>query len=141
MYLRREIHLTNSEGLDLPFVNTLNADMEPYAWHFLTASQLVMYWRKANAIHGWLVDNVQQGDDDCGTYYVSINDLKSLASVCKEALDKRDFELIPPREGFFFGSSEPDDYYWYNLQDTHDKLMKLIEQHKPNYSYRYTSSW
>jgi len=118
MYLRREIHLTNSEGLDLPFVNTLNADMEPYA-----------------------VDNVQQGDDDCGTYYVSINDLKSLASVCKEALDKRDFELIPPREGFFFGSSEPDDYYWYNLQDTHDKLMKLIEQHKPNYSYRYTSSW
>lgn len=141
MYLRREIHLTNSEGLDLPFVNTLDGHDEYFARHYLTANQLVMCWRKANAIHGWFVDNVQQGDDDCRAYDVSIDDLKSLASVCKEALDERDFELIPPREGFFFGSSEPDDYYWYNLQDTHGKLMKLIEQHKPNYSYRYTSSW
>ena len=24
------------------------------------------YWRKANQIHAWFVDNVQQGNDDCG---------------------------------------------------------------------------
>ena len=27
----------------------------------------VGYWRKANAIHGWFVRNVQNGKDDCGT--------------------------------------------------------------------------
>lgn len=26
------------------------------------------YWRKANAIHRWFVDNVQHGDDDCREY-------------------------------------------------------------------------
>ena len=25
----------------------------------------VGYWRKANAIHKWFVDNVQDGNDDC----------------------------------------------------------------------------
>ena len=27
----------------------------------------VGYWRKANAIHNWFVENVQKYDDDCGT--------------------------------------------------------------------------
>ena len=31
----------------------------------------VGYWRKANAIHKWFVDNVQKGEDDCGEYLVS----------------------------------------------------------------------
>ena len=30
----------------------------------------VAYWRKANAIHKWFVDHVQDGVDDCGEYYV-----------------------------------------------------------------------
>jgi len=29
-----------------------------------------MYWRKANAIHRWFVENVQGGQDDCKPYYV-----------------------------------------------------------------------
>ena len=28
------------------------------------------YWRKANAIHRWFVENVQKGEDDCRDYYV-----------------------------------------------------------------------
>ena len=36
------------------------------------------YWRKANAIHGWFVKNVQEGNDDCGNYYVSPDKLKEL---------------------------------------------------------------
>lgn len=31
----------------------------------------VAYWRKANAIHKWFVDNVQEGNDNCQSYYVS----------------------------------------------------------------------
>ena len=29
------------------------------------------YWRKANQIHKWFVDNVQGGIDDCRPYPVS----------------------------------------------------------------------
>jgi hypothetical protein len=39
------------------------------------------YWRKANAVHQWFVENVQDGVDDCGTYDVSREDLQSLLDV------------------------------------------------------------
>lgn len=45
------------------------------------------YWRKANAIHNWFVENVQNGVDDCGEYEVSKSDLKELLSLCKEVKD------------------------------------------------------
>lgn len=30
----------------------------------------IMVWRKANHIHAWFVDHVQDGRDDCRAYYV-----------------------------------------------------------------------
>ena len=27
------------------------------------------YWRKANQIHSWFVENVQNGEDNCNEYY------------------------------------------------------------------------
>lgn len=47
----------------------------------------VMYWRKANHIHGWFVDNVQKGEDNCGTYHVSWDDLAKLLDVCKKVIE------------------------------------------------------
>ncbi len=46
----------------------------------------VMYWRKANHIHAWFVDNVQSGRDDCGTYVVEKNKLRELLSVCEKVI-------------------------------------------------------
>ena len=45
------------------------------------------YWRKANAIHKWFVDNVQDGEDDCGDYYVSQDQLRELRDLCQQVLD------------------------------------------------------
>lgn len=42
----------------------------------------VGYWRKANAIHKWFVDNVQDGYDDCGYYEVTKEQLEELLSTC-----------------------------------------------------------
>src|SRR5690349_7231665 len=42
------------------------------------------YWRKANHIHNWFVENVQHGKDDCGEYYVTKDDLLKLLSECKK---------------------------------------------------------
>ena len=43
----------------------------------------VGYWRKANQIHHWFVENVQDGEDDCGDYEVSVEQLKYLLDICK----------------------------------------------------------
>lgn len=48
----------------------------------------VLYWRKANAIHKWFVDNVQKGNDDCGYYKVTKKQITKLKDVCQEVLDK-----------------------------------------------------
>ncbi len=42
----------------------------------------VGYWRKANAIHKWFVDNVQDGKDECQTTYVSKENLEKLKEIC-----------------------------------------------------------
>ena len=42
------------------------------------------YWRKANHIHSWFVENVQNGEDDCGEYYVETEKLQELLDTCKK---------------------------------------------------------
>jgi len=41
----------------------------------------VAYWRKANQIHKWFVDNVQGGNDDCKEYYVEREQLRELLAT------------------------------------------------------------
>lgn len=44
----------------------------------------VGYWRKANAIHKWFVDNIQDGEDDCGYYEVApeyLEDCEDIAGM------------------------------------------------------------
>jgi len=63
------------------------------------------YWRKANAIHKWFVDNVQEGQDNCARYYVGIEDLKALRDTCKRVMDdpSKAATILPSASGFFFG--------------------------------------
>ena len=104
-----------------------------------------MYWRKANAIHNWFVQNVQNGEDDCKEYYVSIEKLKELVLECKKVLlakqmlsdEKLAKSLLPTQAGFFFGSTEYDEYYYQELQKTVNALENLDE----DCDYYYSSSW
>ena len=102
------------------------------------------YWRKANAIHKWFVDNVQDGKDDCSEYYVSTDQLKDLFSVCEQVIaDKsKAEELLPSASGYFFGSTDYDEYYFQDVQFTIDKLKNIVDN--ANYelcSFFYQSSW
>ena len=59
----------------------------------------VMYWRKANAIHDWFVQNVQSGVDDCNEYDVSKEDIRKLIGCCQDVLNLVDgMELTVPKE-------------------------------------------
>lgn len=136
----------------------------------------VMYWRKANHIHAWFVDNVQQFDDDCGTYEVEWDKLQDLVDVCRkvkrasklvdgiiangEVMENgvwvalrepgkviedptKATELLPTREGFFFGHYAYDEDYLDDLIKTHDWANRMINDHLngvPGDIY-YSSSW
>lgn len=50
------------------------------------------YWRKANHIHKWFVENIQDGKDDCGEYYVERDKLQELLDICNEIL--KNVELV-----------------------------------------------
>lgn len=54
---------------------------------YKTIFEQVGYWRKANHIHKWFVDNVQNGVDECDTYEVTKEQLEDLLNVCRKVLD------------------------------------------------------
>lgn len=100
------------------------------------------YWRKCNQIHAWFVRNVQQGEDNCGEYYVSHERLKELLNTCKTAYIDRNPALLPPQEGFFFGGTDIDEWYWRDIAETIKKLERVLAL--PDFdklSFYYTSSW
>ncbi len=105
-----------------------------------------MYWRKANAIHRWFVDNVQNGVDNCDEYNVSTEQLTELRNLCKKVLEDPEaaMELLPPKSGFFFGSTDIDDFFIDDLTSTverFDYLLDLPEVKNHNISFYYSSSW
>lgn len=57
-----------------------------------TVSFTVAYWRKANAIHKWFVDNVQNGVDDCRYAYVEREQLIELRDLCALTLSSMELE-------------------------------------------------
>lgn len=93
-------------------------------------SEEVGYWRKANQIHNWFVENIQDGEDDCNFHKeVTKEDLEKLRDVCHEVLCNHDLAevLLPSTSGFFFGSTEYDEYYFEDIQNTIDIITKVLE--------------
>lgn len=102
------------------------------------------YWRKANHIHKWFVDNVQNGVDNCGEYFVSKQDLETLLIICKQALEDKTkaSSLLPTQQGFFFGGYEYDEWYFDDLEST----VKILEKALKFYNEKivdiyYRASW
>lgn len=102
-----------------------------------------MYWRKANHIHNWFVQNVQNGEDDCGEYRVTRDNLEDLIDVCKRVLANPALgkELLPTTEGFFFGSTEYDDGYIDDIHYTIRGLKSLLNEELKDCDFYYHSSW
>lgn len=147
---------------------------------FYALSEEVAYWRKANAIHNWFVCNVQNGNDDCGTYEVKKEQLEKLLDTCKKVLknsvlvegmivngytverdekgkliekenlvkDEKIYdstiakELLPTIEGFFFGSTNYDQWYIEKLKETVEQVERILKDTDfDKYYITYTGSW
>lgn len=101
------------------------------------------YWRKANAIHKWFVDNVQNGKDDCGSYSVGRDQLVELIDLCKQIQGNAKLaeELLPSQSGFFFGSTEIDEYYMHYINSTVIQLERALLLDEVQWEFIYTASW
>ena len=99
------------------------------------------YWRKANQIHRWFVENVQEGKDDCGEYYVGDTQLQELMDVCKKVTADNSLaeSLLPSASGFFFGATNYDEWYFEDVKNTISILEDAL-QSKGGEIY-YSSSW
>lgn len=109
----------------------------------------VGYWRKQNAIHNWIVKNVQDNVDNCAMYYVPEHDLKKLLLACKTVLENPTVEnamkILPTLGGFFFGGTDLTDdfeleYYLDGLKYTVKLIRELLAEDEFD-SYYYKSSW
>ena len=100
----------------------------------------VAYWRKNNAVHKWFVDNLNDGEDDCQEYYVPRGHLQELRNLCKQAINTQDASLLPTASGFFFGSTDTDEYYWDKIKDTVKKLDRVLSLPE-NLRFYYQASW
>jgi len=119
----------------------------------------VVYWRKANQIHKWFVDNCQDGEDDCKEYYVSREQLQELVKLCEKVRDsllaegnsegemgKRRFlntdvakELLPTSSGFYFGSEDYDENYLIDLKETIAYIKPELSTKTGDFYYQ--ASW
>ena len=118
---------------------------ESSEWRRIAVYTNIAYWRKANAIHNWFVENVQGGRDECQRSYVSRNDLEEFESLCIRLLETRDYdlakELLPVTSGFLFGYIDYDEFYWDNIEYTLDMIRKALHLEGLGFNIFYQSSW
>ena len=105
----------------------------------------VAYWRKANAIHGWFVNTLAGGVDECQPIYVSLDKLIELRELANSVVltPAMAGDILPPQEGFFFGSSDIDEWYISDMKKTVEMLDKVISSVSPDKysSFYYQASW
>jgi hypothetical protein len=146
MYLTAKKYLSDYNDKDKELADVIKAeqikgmgDMKP---KYIICQ--AMYWRKANHIHKWFVDNVQDGEDKCQTHYVSHEKLVELCNLCIKVLADRSLapELLPVADGFFFGGGTYEDWYFSDLQVTVQAIEELLAVDGiDEWEFEYRSSW
>ena len=112
---------------------------------FVWEEDEVKYWRKANQIREWFVKNTNYStDNDCQYHKLKKNDLELLVSDCKKVLDNHDLAevLLPTKSGFFFGSTEYDDWYFDTIEETYNDVKRILNTFDfENRDIYYYESW
>ena len=116
---------------------------EEHDLQFAEIKLQIAYWRKANAIHKYFVDNCADGKDECQDTYVERDHLKDLLQRCETILKDRSRakELLPSQSGFFFGSTEYDEWYFQDLENTIPVLKKILSHAPESWEFEYKASW
>lgn len=141
-YVKNWAHKTDKFQVSVKLNGKDHASIRPERITYI--DEEIMYWRKQNAIHNWFVENCQEGEDDCREAYVTEDDLKKLADLCEIVLETKEGKLLPTTEGFFFGGTLYDEYYFEGVKETMEALREELsscEEDDGEYLYYYQSSW
>jgi hypothetical protein len=49
--------------------------------------------------------------------------------------------LLPTADGFFFGSTDYDEYYWSEIEETAKGLEKVLKLDTDKWDFYYRASW
>lgn len=131
-----------------------------------------LYWRKFNALHSWFVNHYDNpGEDDCEPHSVSVGDMFSLMDILEEVMSYKKYlepipdiddnedgfwkeirdekiceqldNLLQPQSGFFFGSTDYDNWYFDNVERTLNALKEAEDDMKSGEieKFIYRASW
>ena len=131
MYLRRSVYIgANYEHNKIEGEINITRNGIPVKIIFQNVTEIEEscgYWRKANAIHKWFIENVQEGVDNCKEYYVSKDKLEMLLDICNKIKANPILapELLPTQEGFFFGNTDYEECYWDDIELT-IKILNIV---------------
>ena len=144
MYLTAKRYVWNYKDEDKALQDQLDDVMKDDLAEGMRVKEVsvdAFYWRKANHIHKWFVDNCQDGEDDCREYWVDAKQLVRLKDLCESVLLKKDVGLLPTEGGFFFGSTDYDEWYWSGIEETAKGLEKVLKLDTDKWDFYYRASW
>ena len=98
-----------------------------------------IYWWKANQIFRFIDEYLEAegeyGVENCKDHAISRIAIEDLLDICHRINKDHSLaeELLPGQEGFFFGSTEPDMYYFQQLEETERELKDLLQRRDEDY--------
>lgn len=110
----------------------------------LVNAEELMYWRKHNALHGWMqkLHEKKYGLDDdynCVDTFLDKEDLLELWDICtKQAVLNKGFEET---QGFFFGADSRKEYFEYYFEQDSTFIKAALKALEDGRKVYYTSWW
>lgn len=101
-------------------------------------------WRKENHLHRWFSDNTDYEDEVVNpSSPFGVDKLNDLVNTIEEVIadNSKAEELLPTQEGFFFGSTDYDEWYFTALSEEVRELKELIAKHTEADTYVYSTWW
>jgi hypothetical protein len=153
MYLYKKTYVQNWEHqtpeqrhtISVKLGENAREDIKPHRIAYIV--EQIGYWRKFYALDGWIIDNCGGGIDECQKIDISAHDLRVLLETLREvkrAIEDKDNKtislLFPPTGGFFFGSTEVDEYYKEQIDQTIPIIEEAVNKEEGEEFY-YQSSW
>lgn len=100
------------------------------------------YWRKANQVHNFFVQECQEGIDECQLSIITKDKLEDLLGRCKRAMKLKKIYLndgiikdgqgletfLPTTSGFFFGGNEFNEWYFQDIAETKKLITKVLKE-------------
>lgn len=113
--------------------------------------EMVITWRKDNHIHNYFTKRLKNCENSGESDDFKIDLLYSLMAAARYLIyvvntRPDDFireaeEILPTKEGFFFGDTSYDEYYLSSLKELIKELKPLLKSENYNAKFRYWSWW